>query len=431
MASRLPFADSEGNDDFETDAEDDYDPQLDSSDEEGLEDFDEDFDSMDKTLSKRISKAISQSLEDGIIPKRQYLKALSQDQYNKVIGKDAYAFLHGHEDEVIEVLAVGKEVSEYFKTISAIDVREVYWIIITNLEKMGWSSRDMVEELMNKFPTLEKYQAERIIQTETTRVINYCKEYIAERGDLGQYFYGWVGPLDNRTTPMCYYMQTGQLRPSDIKALEKAGHTAEELPKIPEQGLPLEALKECCRIVANCFGYDMISDWVMHINCRHTFARGNKRLDVEFAEPSDVERVVDELQGLLPERDDMTVTTIPTYEDEETGETIDLAPVIEEDKASFPMFDGFGSYVFMNSIYDMPVIYNDVYTDDIFVFEQMNEEDVASWARMVLQLRDEGLEDTTIIWAIEDMGNIEDDTIAYIVTHADEIMERADAEGWL
>lgn len=418
MASRPPFADSEGNDEFETDAEDEYDPQMDSSDEDGLEDFDEDFDSMDKTISKRISKAISQSLEDGIVPQRQYLKAISQDQYNKIIGKDAYAFLHGHEDEVIEVLAVGKEVSEHFKTLSAIDVKEVYWIIITNLEKMGWSTYDMVEELMNKFPLLEKYQAERIINTEVTRVIMYCKEMIAERGDLGEYNYGWVGPLDNRTTPMCYYMQTGKLRPSDLKALEKAGHTIEELPKIPEQGLPLEALKECCRIVANCFGYDMISDWVMHINCRHTFARGNRRLDVEEIEPSEVERIVDELQGMVDTSGD-------------TDMYVDLIPEMEDDKASFPVMDGFGSYVFMNSIYDMPVIYNDLLTDDIFVFEQMNEEDVASWARMVLQLQSEGLDDTTIIWAIEDMGNIEDDTIAYIVTHADQIMQRAESEGWI
>ena len=49
---------------------------------------------------------------------------------------------------------------------------------------------------------------------------------------------------------------------------------------------------------------------------------------------------------------------------------------------------------------------------------------------MVLQLRQEGVDDEVIVWAIEDMGNIEDDTIAYIVSHANGIYQRAENEGW-
>ena len=375
-----------------------------------MDDFDEDIDS--------IGKCIRKSNDHGIVPKRQYLKALSQDQYDKIIGKDAYGFLHGHEDEVIEVLSVGKEVSEYFKTISALDVREVYWIIITNIEQMGWSASDMVDELMEKFPTLEKYQAERIINTELTRVINYCKEFIAERGDYGEYNYAWMGPLDYRTTPMCYYMQTGELRESDIKALEKAGHKPSDLPPIPEDGMPLEQLKETLHIVADCFGYDMISDWVMHINCRHTFARGKRRLDLEIADPSEVERTVYELldmPGGIGSEEPYVVTE----------------PVTEEDKMYIPVFDGFDSMVFINSIYNVPTMYDDANAEDVFVFEEMNESEVASWARMCLQLFDEGLSEEVIIWAIEDMGNIEDDTISYIVTYAEEIYQRAENEGWI
>lgn len=375
-----------------------------------MEDFDEDIDS--------IGKCIRKSNDHGIVPKRQYLKALTEDQYDKIIGKDAYGFLHGHEDEVIEVLAVGKEVSDYFKTLSAIDVREVYWIIITNIEQMGWSASDMVDELMNKFPTLEKYQAQRIIQTELTRVINYCKEFIAERGDYGEYNYAWTGPLDYRTTPMCYYMQTGELRESDIKALEKAGHKPSDLPPIPEDGMPLEQLKETLHIVADCFGYDMISDWVMHINCRHTFARGKRRLDLEIADPSEVERTVQELldmPGGVGSEEPYVVTE----------------PVTEDDRMYVPVFDGFDSMVFMNSIYNVPTMYDDANAEEVFVFEEMNESEVASWARMCLQLFDEGLSEEVIIWAIEDMGNIEDDTIAYIVTYAEEIYRRAENEGWI
>lgn len=49
---------------------------------------------------------------------------------------------------------------------------------------------------------------------------------------------------------------------------------------------------------------------------------------------------------------------------------------------------------------------------------------------MVLQLRQEGIDDEIIVWAIEDMGNIEDDTIAFIVSNAVGINQRAENEGW-
>ena len=272
-------------------------------------------------MDKSISKCIRKSEEHGIIPQRQYLKALTEDQYDKLIGKDAYAFLHGHEDELIEVLAVGKEVSDDFKTLTPIDVKEVYWIIVTEIEKVGWSSKRMVQQLMEKFPLLEKYQAQRIIRTELTRIINYAKEFIALRGDYGEYNYGWSGPLDYRTTPMCWYLQTGSLRDSDKKALEKAGHTPEELPPIPEEGMPLEQLRETCREVARLFGYDMISDWVMHINCRHSFVRGNRRLDAEFIEPSEIEELIEEFSEMPSDTSE---------EGEEARDmTVDITPVVD------------------------------------------------------------------------------------------------------
>ena len=395
--------------DFDEDTTGDYD----SSDMGDMDEFEEESDNLDKSITKciRISK------EQGIEPKRQYLKALTEDQYDKVIGKDAYAFLHGHEDEIIEILMVGKEVSDDFKTLTPIDVREVYRIIIDEIEKIGWSSKRMVEELMDTFPLLKEYEAQRIIRTELTRIINYAKEFIAERNDLGEYNYGWVGPLDYRTTPMCWYLQTGELRDSDLKALEKAGHKKEDLPPIPEEGMPLEQLKETCRKVAECFGYDMISDWVMHINCRHTFARGNKRLDLEFAEPSEVSRIVDELIDLPGGFDGGDMYA-------------DLVPITEEDKMYIPVYDGFDSYIFINSVNRVPTMYDNPDTDEIFIFETMNEKDVASWARLVIQLRDERLQDEVIAWALADTGNLEDDVLGYIMNHAEEINTRAENEGW-
>ena len=404
----LPFANPEEGD-LEPDFDEDVTGEIDATDNGEIDDFTEDADNIDKCIKK--------SLDNNIIPKRQYLKALTQDQYDTIIGKDAYAFLHGHEEEIIEVLAVGKDVSDDFKTLTPIDVREVYWIIITEIEKINWSSDNMVRQLMEKFPLLEEYEAKRIIRTELTRIINYAKEFIAERNEMGEYLYGWVGPLDMYTTPMCWYLQTGELRASDLKALEKAGHTPADLPKIPEEGLPLEELREACRVIADCFGYDMISDWVMHINCRHTFARGNKRLDVEIADEGEIEAVVAELM-LMPNGEGSEETYV------------DSEPTVEDDKMYFKVYDGFDSYIFINSIYHVPVMYDDPSSEDVFVFEEMNEKEVASWARMVIQLRLKDVDDVQIMWALEDTGHLESQVLSYIITHADEINTRAENEGW-
>ena len=75
-------------------------------------------------------------------------------------------------------------------------------------------------------------------------------------------------------------------------------------------------------------------------------------------------------------------------------------------------------------------MYDNLSSDEIFVFEEMNETDVASWARMVLQLRSKDVDDVQIMWALEDMGHIESQVLSYIVTHAEEINTRAENEGW-
>lgn len=389
-----------------------------------LDDFNEESDNMDKSLRKSIERTIRESKEAGIEPKRQYLKALTDDQYNKIIGKDAYSFLHGHEEDVVMTLCVGKEVSSSLKTLQPEDMKDVYWIIIEEVQKIGWTEARMVERLMDRFPQLEKYEAERIIRTELARVLYYAKEMIAERNDLGEYNYGWVGPLDYRTTPMCWYMQTGELRDSDLKALEKAGHVPSDLPPIPEEGMPLEELKETCRKVAECFGYDMVSDWVMHINCRHTFARGNKRLDLEMADEDEVERIVQDLVQMAPEENEVGHAPPGAY----------MEPQVDEDYIYVPLEsegDDLDSFIFIDSIYGKPTMYDNFETEAIYVFETINERDVASWARMVVQLKEEGVPDETIIWAITDTAeDIEDMLAGYIVLNADEILSRAEDMGW-
>ena len=121
------------------------------------------------------------------------------------------------------------------------------------------------------------------------------KEKFAIESDRENDTYGWTGPLDYRTTPMCYYLQTGGLRKEDIEALEKAGHTVEELPEIPERGLTLSELKDTSKKLASLFGYDMVTYWVMHPGCRHTFMNGDRSLST-IASDEEIRRYVEKFK---------------------------------------------------------------------------------------------------------------------------------------
>lgn len=416
MPYHLPFVDSEG-----IDEESGFDEEMDL----GAEDVTDTNGEIDEYEDDDDKLQVSIRKTDDIIPKRQYLKTFSDDAYNKLIGKDAFAFIRGHKDDIIEIMSVGREVSEVFKTLEANDVKEVYRIILTEVENMSWSSKRMTEKLMEVFPHLKKYEAERIIRTEVARVLYYAKEQMAERDDKGYtYLYSWNGPLDSRTTPMCYYMQTGKLRPKDIKLLEKNGHTPDELPTIPMEGLPLEELKQCCVTVATLFGYDMVSEWVMHINCRHTFIQSQR-----VTEPLDPE-TESSIQSVLDGIDDGTSTYVQDagYDDRR----MQIEMLADDDEILiFDMDDGFDSYLFVNSIYDIATLYLSSYHSPIRIFRHLDEEDVYTWARAIIQLQDEGIDDVTILWALQDQGVMEDESIiGYLIAHSKEIMIRGEYEQW-
>lgn len=414
-----PFDDSEG---VDVDEGNGFDEEADTgvediTDTTGDIDYYEDDDKLQVSLRKS---------NEEVTPIHQYLKTFSDDAYNKLIGKDMYAFLHGHREDIIEVMSVGREVSEVFKTLNPEDVKEVYRIILSEVEKMGWSSKRMADELLSKFPHLKQYEADRIIRTEVARVLYYAKEQTALRDDkANRYLYSWNGPLDSRTTPMCHYLQTGTLREKDIKLLAKNGFTPDELPVIPKDGLPLEELKEACRQVAFMFGYDMISDWVMHINCRHTFIQGKR-----VTEPLDDGRE-DEIQTILQQIEDGTSPYL--QDDGREDREMQIEALADDDEIlMFDVADGYDSYLFVNSIYDIPTLYNAGYGKPIRVFRNTDEEDLSSWARAILQLQDEGIDDTTILWALQDQGVKEDDgLIGYVIAHSYEILDRAEREAWL
>ena len=161
----------------------------------------------------------------------------------------------------------------------------------------------------------------------------------------------------------------------------------------------------------------------------HTFARGNKRLDVEISDVTEIDSIVSDFVSVSNGEG-----SEPTFVDSEPTIAGELFQTGTEegpkDRMYFKVYDGFDSYIFINSIYRVPVMYDNLSSDEIFVFEEMNETDVASWARMVLQLRSKDVDDVQIMWALEDMGHIESQVLSYIVTHAEEINTRAENEGW-
>lgn len=414
---RLPFDDSEG-----IDEEEGFDGEEDTG-QEDVTDTNGDLDEYEEDDKLQVSLRKS---NDDITPVHQYLKTFSDDAFNKLIGKDMYAFLHGHREDIIEIMSVGREVSEVFKTLNPEDVKEVYRIILSEVEKMGWSSKRMSEALLSKFPHLKQYEADRIIRTEVARVLYYAKEQTALRDDKAhRYLYSWNGALDSRTTPMCYYMQTGTLREKDIELLARRGHTPDELPVIPKDGLPLEELKSACEQVATLFGYDMVSDWVMHINCRHTFIQGKR-----VTEPLDDDRE-QEIQTILEQIEDGTSTYL--QDDGSEDREMQIEALADDDEILiFDVDDGFDSYLFVNSIYDIPTLYNAGYGKPIRIFHNTDEEDISSWARAILQLQEEGIDDTTLLWALQDQGVREEEgLIGYVIAHSREILIRAENESWL
>ena len=194
------------------------------------------------------------------------------------------------EERFIQLLKVGKEVSDnhpdYVKNITKDELKEVYWIILTELCEDVWSSRKILDRAKDKLKNHSIEEIELIVNTETTRILFYNREFSISGRDNANPHCGWTGPCDCWTTPMCYYLQTGSLRDTDIIELQKTGHSIEDLPIIPEEGLTMHDLKKTCRQLASIFGYKMDSEWLMHPGCRHTFMVGDRGLNPLYWKPS-------------------------------------------------------------------------------------------------------------------------------------------------
>jgi hypothetical protein len=199
-----------------------------------------------------------------------YRKDLSPQSWRYFLAKDATPALKLDSDKVLtEALeSLGDEVSEYFRTCTKEQAKEIYKMLIKTMQDDDWSLTQIKKRIMNIVGDNDGFtekDAERIANTEVERILCVAKERYYEDEKVV-----WVGPLDDRTTAMCRYAQTGKLS-------EKYEHLRKDLPEWKKEGFTVKQMKTFLHKIWQVF-HDagvvktkMISDWSMHIGCRHTF----------------------------------------------------------------------------------------------------------------------------------------------------------------
>lgn len=199
-----------------------------------------------------------------------YREELSPQSWKYLLAKDATPVLRKDSGKVLKEVcdSLGEDVSTHFKTCTKEQAKEIYAAMAKIMSTDSWSLTQIEKKIMdiaggNKGFTDK--DAKRIANTETERILCAAKEIWYEDEDKVV----WVGPLDDHTTAMCMYAQTG-------KVPEKYAHLKPKLP-VWKKGFTVSQLKTFLHKVWEVFheakvvNTDMISDWSMHIGCRHTF----------------------------------------------------------------------------------------------------------------------------------------------------------------
>ena len=357
---------------------------------------------------------------------KQYLKTFSDEAWFKYLSKDSFGFLRHNADEILEVLTVGRDVADYFKTSSIQQVKEIYIGIIETIQQHSWSVAQVREAVKRANPSLTDYQVSRIVQTELGRILMYAREQQAIRNQRADARYEWTGPLDDRTTPMCRFMQTGELRGNyrymggtyDLESIR------DMLPEWRKDGWLLPELKEVLRdtwAVFNSIGLirtPMVGEWIIHINCRHSFQVVSQLLIEEglieeYEMPDMIDQYVPDSDNLLT-----TMMTISGYD------TIPISAVTGiNEGVAFVSSNGFKPIVYApTSEYESPVT---------FVFRSINERQATEWAKLVLQLRDSDVDDVSIVWLLQDESNMTDEEIDYVFAHAQILYDMGENLGWV
>lgn len=323
------------------------------------------------------------------------------------------------------------------------EAKELYVRLIDVLQQPRWTTREMNDVIYDVCDAYRyaprgdqdiRRRVERIARTELNRILFYAKEQSAIQDGQGDYLFQWAGPLDRRTTPMCRYMQTGELtgennkgEPYDYEYLRPL------LPEWKEDGKVLPELKDMCRQVHDVF-YNagvvktpMITDWQMHINCRHTFMRN--RIAPEIERPTYIDgwiQVGDETPE--PEPESPTYNGVPEGltqrpKDENPmnvtliGEAVMDANETDDVEVQISSFAEL-TFGFEYSFKGIPSFYlpeseeND--EEAVFQFSTLNEYGLGAWLRFYAEEYDAGMDEPTIVDILTSESDMEYHEIAYI-----------------
>ena len=343
----------------------------------------------------------------------------------------------------------------------------MYIGMIEVLQKPQWSVqeiRDVVYNSCAKYRDAERGDAEirnmvkRIAQTEMNRILFYAKEQEAiESGATDSYFI-WAGPIDRRMTPMCRFLQTGELKgennrgePYDYEELRS------ELPEWREEGWTLPELKVICRQVHDVFyAHDvvktpMLSDWQMHINCRHTFGYSMKapKLDapievdgwiqVDNAQESPAsDEKPPEYVGIPPSLQTPSEPKEYAWDGPLQIEFVGDAVMQADDTDDIDIFETpLAQYTFgiEHPMRNVPLFILPESTENdesaIFQFSTVNEFQLGSWLRFVIEELDAGLDMPVIVDVLNSESGMTYQEIGYIQRHWDWLFDVALDMGWI
>ena len=409
-----------------------------------------------------------------------YLKGTDEEQYAHYIQgttKDIYGFLRNNKEHIADVLMVGFDVKDVFVTCTPDQVRDIYINIIQVLQRPTWTLKDVMDAVRQANPDFYnapntdmdvRYKVERIARTELNRILFYAKEQLAmQDGDLDQ-LYAWKGPLDSRTTPMCRFLQTGELTGMTGGAGSKAKpydyeYLRPQLPEWREDGWTLPELKDACRQVwqvfhdAGLLDTEMPSDWSMHINCRHSF-QPVSRITIDSAiptpremggwmqvsEPEPAPDITSDVVDIVPNIESPKESLLPSFLETERPKEEEPELAVEVNGISILSDMTDSSSVFVDehyvpitfgvrySIYGGPAYHIYAYDDSddpVYVFDSIDENDIWQYSSFIANELESGMSEYDISWILRDEG-ITGNDVNYLMENHDELLTLSYDKGW-
>lgn len=353
---------------------------------------------------------------------------MSDEQYAMFLAKDSYSYLRNEENKeyIIGAMMMGYDASTVFETCDEEQVKEIYKAILSIISQPQWSAQKVEEAIHNANPSLTDKEVVRIRRTELQRILAFAKEQSAlEEND--NHYYAWVGALDDRTTPICRYLQTGELshkatNPNFADKDYDYSYLQSKLPQWKEH-FTMSELKQFIRDTYEVFHDEgiintlMISDWSPHINCRHTFTQTDVIPKEEFNENIDIDNY------------------FPSDQAVEMVADLDSQNEVVVEKVDY----GDSDFIFLNSrFYIQPVYYytpNAKEEDTVFSFES-DEYAVAEESDYIEQRLRAGTDKETLMWELKDrihLHNITEEEITWLMEKDRYLWfnKVADEMGWI